>query len=319
MQSIDSGAFVDVNGAPQWLTLRRADRTHPALFIIGGPGSCFAALAPFFTNWERKLTLVQWDQPGGGFTFAKSGVEATTIARLVDDGLRVAEVARERLGVRKLALLGFSGGTIVGLNMVQRRPDLFSAYVGSGQIVDWRRQDSASYELLLTRARALDDDTMLRELDAIGPPPYADAATDAVKSKYAGAPTPREAPGFAELGSLIGAALQGVPAGASYYPPGLRWPDLMGRSFATYSALRTEIVGFDARRLGLSFGVPMFFLQGADDVFTVTAEVQAYAAELVAPHVEVVLIPEAGHSALLLRNEFLARLIEHVGPTLIAA
>ena len=133
MQSIDDGAFVDVNGVPHWLTLRGADRSNPALLLVGGPGSCFAALAPFFADWEREFTLVQWDQPGGGFTFAKSGAEATTVARLVDDGLRVAALARERLQVPKLALLGFSGGTIVGLEMVRRRPELFSAYIGSGQ------------------------------------------------------------------------------------------------------------------------------------------------------------------------------------------
>ncbi len=172
MQSIDDGAFVDVNGVPHWLTLRGADRSNPALLLVGGPGSCFAALAPFFADWEREFTLVQWDQPGGGFTFAKSGAEATTVARLVDDGLRVAALARERLQVPKLALLGFSGGTIVGLEMARRRPELFSAYIGSGQVVDWARQDASSYALLLARARALRDETMLRELTAIGPPPY---------------------------------------------------------------------------------------------------------------------------------------------------
>jgi len=317
MQSIDDGAFVDVNGVSHWLTLRGADRSNPALLLLGGPGSCFAALAPFFADWEREFTLVQWDQPGGGFTFAKSGAEATTVARLVDDGLRVVELVRERLQVPKLALLGFSGGTIVGLEMARRRPELFSAYIGSGQVVDWARQDAAGYALLLARARTLRDETMLRELTAIGPPPYAHAATDAVKSKYAGAPTPREAQAFAEFRPLVDAALQRMPAGARYFAPGLQWPDLLARSFAAYTALRSEIVAFDARRRGLTFGVPMFFLQGADDLFTVTAEVAAYAAEIAAPHVELVQIDGSGHATLFLHNEFLALLVRHVRPTLL--
>jgi proline iminopeptidase len=319
MQSIDDGAFVDINGVPQWLTLRGADRGNPALLLIGGPGFGYAALAPFFAGWERAFTLVQWDPPGAGFTFARSGAEATTIAHLVADGIAVAEVACARLGVRKLALLCFSGGTIVGLEMAKRRPDLFAAYVGNGQVVDWARQDALSYELLLQRARALADATMLQELEAIGPPPYADTATDAVKSKYAGAPTPREALAFADFGPLIGAAMQGVPAGAHYLAAGLHWPEPRARSFAAYAALRAEIVAFDARRLGYAFVVPMFFLQGADDVFTVSSEVQAYAAELVAPQVEYVRIAEAGHAALLLRHELRALLEQHVRPILSAA
>ncbi|HUQ50713.1 MAG TPA: alpha/beta hydrolase [Gammaproteobacteria bacterium] len=319
MQSIDEGAFVDLGGVPQWLTLRGADRGNPALLLVGGAGFGYAALAPFFADWERDFTLVQWDQRGAGFTFARSGVEVTTMAQLVADGIAVAEYACARLGARKLALACFSGGTIVGLEMVKRRPGLFSAYVGNGQVVDWARQDTLSYERLLERARVLRDASMLQELTAIGAPPYADAATDAVKSKYAGAPTPREAAAFGELGPLVGAALQGLPAGATYLAPGLRWPEPRARSFAAYTALRGDIVSFDARRLGLDFTVPMFFLQGADDVYTVSSEVESYAAELVAPHVEYVAIAGAGHAAMFLRHEVHALLQRHVRATLLRA
>jgi pimeloyl-ACP methyl ester carboxylesterase len=318
MRSIDEGAFVKVGGVSQWLLLRGSDCRNPALLIVGGPGLGYAALAPFFATFERDFTLVLWDPPGTGFTYARSPVEATAIARVVDDGIAVAEHARARLGASKLALMCFSGGTIVGLKMVKRRPELFAAYVGNGQVVDWARQDRLSYELLLERARALADATMLHELTAIGPPPYADAATDAVKSKYAGAPTPREAAAFAELGPLMAAALQGAPAGVSYLAPGLQWPEPRARTFAAYTALRSEIVSFDARRLGRRFAAPLYFLQGADDVFTVSAEVEAYAAELTAPHVAYVPLEGAGHASMLLRHELLALLQRHVRPALVA-
>jgi pimeloyl-ACP methyl ester carboxylesterase len=316
MQPIDEGAFVTINGVPQWLTMRGADGANPALLMIGGAGFGYAAIAPFFAEWERDVTLVQWDQPGAGFTFARSGAEVGSMAQLVGDGLAAAEHACARLGVRKLALLCFSAGTIVGLQMSRQRPELFSAYVGCGQVVDWARQDALSYELLLARARARNDEAMLRELTALGAPPYTNAAADAVKSKYAGAPTEREAAGFADLRPLFGAALQGAPAGATYLAPGLKWPDPLPRTFAAYTALRAEIVDFDARRLGSKFTVPMFFLQGADDLFTVSAEVERYAAELAAPRAEYVPILGAGHAAMLLRNELLARLRSYVIPTL---
>jgi pimeloyl-ACP methyl ester carboxylesterase len=316
MQSIDEGSFVDINGVPQWLTIRGADRANPVLLLISGPGFGYAAIAPFYAEWERDFTLVQWDQPGAGFTFAKSRVEVASLGELVADGVAVAEVACARLGARKLALFCFSAGTIVGLQMVQRRPELFAAYVGNGQVVDWGRQDTLSYELLLARARLSGNETMLRELAEIGPPPYADTATDAMKSKYAGAPTPREAAALADLGPLLAAASQGVPAGASYLAPELQWPEPFPRTFAAYAALRSEIVTFDARKLTREFVVPMFFLQGVDDVFTVSSEVQAYAAELTAPHVEYVPIAEAGHAALFLRHELLALLRKHVRPKL---
>jgi pimeloyl-ACP methyl ester carboxylesterase len=316
MQSIHEGLFAAINGTEQWLTFRGADRANPALLIVGGPGFGYAALAPLFAGWEHAFTLVQWDQPGAGFTFARSGREVASLEQLVADGLVAAERACARLGVRKLALLCFSAGTIVGLEMVQRRPELFAAYVGSGQVVDWARQDALGYELLLARARATRNETMLAELTAIGAPPYADAAADAVKSKYAAAPTMREAAAFGEFASVAAAALQGVPADATYLAHGVPWPEPRARSLAAYTALRAAIVGFDARRLGLTFDVPMVFLQGVDDVFTVSAEVERYAGQLVAPNVAYVPIPEAGHAAMLLRHEMLGLLRRHVAPLL---
>ena len=314
---IEEATFADVNGVPQWLTLRGDDRANPAVLIVGGPGFGYGALAPFFASFERSYTVVQWDQPGAGFTFGKNGnAGGLSLERLVRDGLRVAELIRDRLGIPRVALLCVSGGTLVGLQMVQRRPDLFSAYVGTGQFVSWRRQDEQSYALLLERARALGDLAVLAELEALGPPPYADAEADARKSKHAGAPTPREAAAFAELLPLAAAAMAGQPPDATYLAHGVPWPEPRPRSFAAYIELRDELMAFDARKLGSRFEVPLFFVQGADDRYSVTAEVQRYAAEIEAPHVEVVTIEGAGHSVMFVRDDFLAALDRHVRPWL---
>ncbi len=315
---IDEGVFVDVHGVPEWLALRGDDRANPALMIVSGPGFGFAALAPFFASFECSFTLVYWDQPGAGFTFGRNGdAGELTLERLVRDGLRVAELACARLGVSRLALLCVSGGTAVGLQMVQRRPDLFSAYVGTGQFVDWRRQDAESYALLLARARTLGDAAMLTELEALGPPPYANAEGDARKSKYAGAPTKSEGAAFAELLPLVAAASAAQPPDAKYLAHGVGWPEPRPRSFAAYIALRDELTAFDARKLASRFDVPMFFVQGADDLYSVTAEVQRYAAEIEAPHVQLVTIDGAGHSVMFLRAEFLAALERYVRPRLV--
>jgi pimeloyl-ACP methyl ester carboxylesterase len=319
MGTLAQGQFVDVHGVPQWVTIRGTDRANPVLLIVGGPGFGYAAVAPFFSSFERDFTIVHWDQPGAGFTFGRSRVEPRSIVGLADDGVHVAEFARDRVGAAKIALLAFSGGTLVGLHMIVRRPELFGAYVGSGQFVDWRRQDLLSYELLIARARDSGNAAMLAELTAIGPPPYRDTATDAIKSRYAGAPTPREAAAFAELGPWIVAARNGVPAGADYLAPGVEWPEPLSRSMAAYTALRTELVAFDAFRLARELAVPMFFVQGAEDLFSVTSEVARYADWIEAPLVELMTVEGAGHSAMLLRDELSARLRERVRPTLSAA
>jgi pimeloyl-ACP methyl ester carboxylesterase len=316
----DEGLFVDIHGVEQWLVLRGADRRNPALMLVPGPGGATSTWAPFFAAWEERYTLIHWDQPGGGATQAKNGDRGTgplTLERLARDGIAAADFARRRLGVRRVALLGVSGGTIVGLMMIRERPDLFSAYVGSGQVVDWARQDALSYRLLIERAHAANDLDALAELERIGPPPYADTATDAVKARYAGAWTAAEAAAVAPIFALVAEARGGRLA--SYLAPGLELGDPRTVATAAYDRLRPEIVAFDARRLGTRFDVPLFFFQGADDRYTVTEEVRRYVAEIDAPAKTLVEIEGAGHSAFLLRDEMLRLLELHVRPVVMAS
>jgi pimeloyl-ACP methyl ester carboxylesterase len=58
----------------------------------------------------------------------------------------------------------------------------------------------------------------------------------------------------------------------------------------------------------------MVFLQGDEDFYTATAEVADYAAALQAPSVRLELIAGGGHSAVFMREAFLAALRTHVLP-----
>jgi pimeloyl-ACP methyl ester carboxylesterase len=301
--AIDDGFFASVRGVQQWITLRGADVRNPALLILPGPGGAFSRLAPFFAPWEAHFTLVQWDQPGGGATFARNGEMALSLDRLAADSAAVAEIAGARLGRRKVVVLGISGGSIVGLKLAHARPDLVAAYVGTGQVVHWARQAALGYRLALAAARGRGDVPAVAELERIGPPPYPDLTSETAAAAHVSAPTAAERAAFAEL-----ATLGAPPEGARYVPPGLTLPDPRERGAAAYAALRAEIADFDAWALGLRFETPMLFLQGAEDFYTPTAEVAAYAAGLTAPSVRLEAIAGGGHSAVFLREAFLARL-----------
>jgi pimeloyl-ACP methyl ester carboxylesterase len=295
---IELRQFADINGQPQWLTMRGDDSANPVLLIVSGPGAALSRMEDFFAPWQRDFTVVQWDQPNAGATLAKSAAPVSlSIERIVRDGIAVAEFVCRALQVRKIAVLGISGGTIIALHLVKRRPELFSAYVGTGQIVNWAHQDFLSYETLLDDARSAGNGDMVAELETLGSPPYASTAQDAVKSKYAGALTAGEKLALSALDASVGA---GIREGG------------VAEATAAYDALRAEIVEFDAHSLGLEFAVPMFFLQGELDVFTVPSMVWRYAEEVQAPQKEFDLIDGGGHSVFLMRDAFLAALNFHV-------
>lgn len=315
ISSVDEGLFVDVNGVEQWVTERGNHRENPAILLVSGPGAALSAMTPLFVPWEKEFTLVQWDQPGAGATFAKNGApDPFTFDRIARDGLRVVELVRDRLGVDKVVLLGISGGTIPALHMIRRRPDLFSAYVGTGQVVRWARQEALCYAMILDRARAAGDAAAVAELERIGPPPYSDVASDVVKGRFANAPTPAEQAAFTSLDPAVMAAVREPPADARWVARGLPGHDVYAVATAAFAALKAEMAAFDARGLGTRFDVPMFFFQGELDAHTVTSEVLDYAAEVEAPRKVIEIIPGAGHSAVFMRDAFLALLARHVRP-----
>ena len=233
---IDEGMFVEIHELPHWVTIRGNDRHNPVLLILHGTGFALSGMAPFFASWEQDFTIVQWDQPGAGATYAKNGaagMDAVTREGITRDGIAVAEFVRRRLDVDKVVLVAFSGGTLIGLKMVKARPELFAAYVGSGQVVHWERQEALCYQKILQRARGAGDETAIEELEQIGAPPYKEVASVAVKSKYANALTPAER---AKLPALL-AAMNAPSTDATYIAKGLPSFDARALSMTTFEKL----------------------------------------------------------------------------------
>ena len=76
---------------------------------------------------------MQWDQRGAGRTFAKNGAAGVTREQLIADGIDLAEQLHKRFPHAPLILFGHSWGSIIATGMAQQRPELFAAYVGTGQ------------------------------------------------------------------------------------------------------------------------------------------------------------------------------------------
>jgi pimeloyl-ACP methyl ester carboxylesterase len=188
-KGIEEAGFVPIGGIEQWVTIRGDDRNDPVLlFLHGGPGDATSAWSlPYFVAWEEHFMVVQWDQRGAGKTFGKSGpsVRPTmTLDRMTQDGIELTEYLCKHLGKRKVILVGHSFGTILGLRMVQQRPDLFYAYVGTGQVADETTNYAIAYEALLKKARDTGNQQAIEELKGIGLPPYTSPAGYQVQRKW---------------------------------------------------------------------------------------------------------------------------------------
>lgn len=308
---MEFAGFVDVGGLEQWVTIRGDDRARTALLVLTGPGVGFCRLAPFFAPLESSLTLIQWDAPLAGVTeWRHRGVPIgdRSVARLASDAAVVASHARALLGVPTVAVLGLSAGTLTALHLLKDRPDLVSAYVGAGQVVNWARQASLGYAATLAEARVANDASAIAALEAIGPPPYADAGPELALSAYTGALTPAELRAIAALPPEVSAGLRRPIVGANYLPAGYTEADTRAVALKAYGAFRDELMGFDAAALGGRYARSMSFIQGEFDRVTDSGEVRAFAASLECPSSRFTSIEGSGHSAFFQRDRFFAAL-----------
>jgi hypothetical protein len=123
-----------------------------------------------YAPYEKDFVLVQWDQRGAGRTFAKNGAAGLTRERLIADGIDLAERLHKRFFGAPLILLGHSWGSIIATGMAQQRPDLFAAYVGTGQAASWADTVQFQFDFLKRRYLEKGDRTRLAALEAIGKP-----------------------------------------------------------------------------------------------------------------------------------------------------
>jgi pimeloyl-ACP methyl ester carboxylesterase len=310
---VEEASFLRIGGIDQWVQIRGENRDNPAiLFVHGGPGSSETPLSSLFRPWEKYFTVVMWDQRCAGKTFARNGAQSCkslSIAGAAHDGEELADYLRHRLHTNKIVVLGHSWGTMVGLRMVKDRPDLFSAYIGTGQVVSIAQKEPEIYARAMARLRAAHDEAGMAALQKAGPPPYKsfhEMMVERGQSARTDIPSERDL-----MTNLIS-----VGAFAPGWSPRDVYEYFQASAYAEAATFDAD-ASYDARDLGLKFAVPVFIVEGAQDNITPADLAKPYLASLDAPHKEFIAIPGAGHSAVLTKpDDFLNILLTRVRPLL---
>lgn len=262
---------------------------------------------PYFAPWEQRFTVVQWDQRGAGRTLRKSGPSVAptmTPDRMSQDGIELTEYLCKHLGKPKVILVAHSFGTVLGLGMIRQRPDLFFAYVGTGQVADETRNYAAAYDSLLKKAQATGNQRALDDLKSVGSPPYASGRGYQVQRKWS---------------NLFEGAYQFLygTLGLTLVAPGYSVQDLndsIEGQVLSGDRLVPQLHSETMKDLGLQFAIPMFFFEGTEDFTTPTELARTYLEAIHAPQKEFVPIP-GGHFAVFMNSdEFLRKLVAQVLP-----
>jgi pimeloyl-ACP methyl ester carboxylesterase len=228
-----------------------------------------------------------------------------TIDRMAQDGVELAELLRKTLQKEKIVLVGHSWGSILGVFMVKARPDLFYAFVGTGQVADSLRNYAVAYEELLKKAERLGDQRAIRELKEVGPPPYSNGRGYAVQRKWSN--LFEGADSF--LSSMFGFALSAPGYSVRDINDWIEGQDLSGQR------LIPQTSALDSQKLGGEFALPVFVIQGAEDFTTPTSLARSLLNSLHAPRKAFAAVEGGGHFAVFMKPDvFLKELVARVLP-----
>jgi pimeloyl-ACP methyl ester carboxylesterase len=307
---IDQSSFVSIGGIDQWISIKGDDSRNPVLLVIhGGPGEAQWPAADKCKRWEKAFTVVQWDQRGAGHTFGRYSTETpdVTLDRIAKDGIEVATYLCRTLDKKKIIILGHSWGSIVAVTMVQMKPELFAAYVGTGQVASWKASVETQFDLLLAKARQDGDQATVKQLEAIGRPDPANATQYFTFSK--GLRAVMAASDQAWLKSLRANAT----AMMTTDPKDIQ--NLAdGMDFSAKHVLPDQMAT-DLPSTADKIDTAFFVIQGRDDVVTPTKAAIDYFTRVNAPKKELILIPDAGHFAFMTAADaFLTALTDKVRP-----
>lgn len=173
--SIAESRYVALGGVDQWILIRGENVANPVIIVLhGGPGFSDTAFLRYRTpQLEKSFTVVYWDQRGTGRSYDATIPRASmTVARVLADLDELVDFVRMRLGKEKVALLGHSWGSALGVLYASRFPHKVAVYAGVAQAGDWAAGEKASYANAVAEAERQHDRSVLKRLRAIGPPPH---------------------------------------------------------------------------------------------------------------------------------------------------
>jgi pimeloyl-ACP methyl ester carboxylesterase len=148
--SISEKIFLDINGSKQGMFIRGKNLDNPVILFLHGGLPVYFLTEKYPTHIEDNFTMVWWEQRNCGISYSSgSSQNKATIEQLVDDTIELTKYLLKRFGKEKIYLMAHSGGTFLGVNVIDKAPELYEAYIGIAQMSDQFLSEKMAYEYML--------------------------------------------------------------------------------------------------------------------------------------------------------------------------
>ncbi len=281
-----------IGGVKQAVLTMEDDRKKPLLLVVhGGPGEPVIPFADSLSGLEERFVVCLWEQRNAGMSY--SGEKDLRIPQFVSDTVEVTKHLLARFNRQKLVLMGFSWGTLLGIFAAARTPELYSAFVGVGQLADQLSSEKDAYDAALERSQTAGDKKSADALKEIGPPPYSGKGgmkilmkERAILRKYSG--NPAKSPKMSNYLKKV--------FSCPYYTLGDKINFLRGMTSG--ASLFSQVLEIDVLKSVPKISAPVYVMQGKHDMQTMPRHAKKLIDRLDAPKKGFFLFEKAGHSPL---------------------
>jgi proline iminopeptidase len=281
-----------LGGVKQWVLVRGPRANAPILLKIhGGPGQAEIPTIHMNAQLEQHFLVVEWDQRGAGKSAAAiEPRSAMSLDQIVADTIELTERLVDEFGPRQVVLLGHSWGSLVGVLAAHRRPDLYSAFVSTGQITTFADGQRIAHEFVVSEAQRRGNPSAAAELRAIASPPYLGAEGIAAWMKCVH--------WLDEFGAVWHQPEKFRPIRWMIGSPEYAWTEKLRFTKAaiqSFELLYDDLVRADLFTSCAELAVPVFMAVGRYDRMAPPELAERYFNALTAPHKEWMWFEESGH------------------------
>ncbi len=303
--------FIELGGEEQYVEITSdSDKNPVLLFIHGGPGwTQTPQIRAFNSDISKAYTFVVWEQRGAGKSYMKNPEpENVTLEQIVADAKELTDILKKRFKKEKIYLAGYSWGSVVGMELAQKYPDDYRAYISIAQVINMKRGMEVSQVWLKKKAEDAGDSEALEMLKKLKNPAKDFCATDfdcfvkqyELITKYDGA----------IYDKTINEKIEKATAKYEDYKD---YPWMKAWEFSSVK-LEKDMYGFDAREVK-ELKIPVHFFIGRHDNNVPAVLVEEFAKDLKAPKKKVIWFEKAGHAIMEEESEkFNSLIVERVLP-----
>jgi len=164
--SISEKVFLDINGSKQGMFIKSKNVDNPIILYLHGGMPVYFLTEKYPTHLENNFTIVWWEQRNCGISYSSSSSQnRATIEQLVDDTIVLTKYLLERFNKKKIYLMGHSGGTFLGVSVIDQMPELYEAYIGMAQMSDQFLSEKLAYDYILNKHREMNSKKMVEHFE----------------------------------------------------------------------------------------------------------------------------------------------------------